>query len=76
MGALKLYDKDPAKWRINQAAYKKAREELKKEKAGAGQTLAKEKADFKLNWMPWDRMNRGMNRNELNEGGTVKYKKT
>ena len=43
----KFYDEDPEKWRINQSAYKKAREELKKEKAGAGQTLAEKKADLK-----------------------------
>ena len=43
----KLYDEDPAKWRINQAAYKKAREELKKEKTGAERTLAEKKADLK-----------------------------
>ena len=43
----KLYDEDPEKWRINQAAYKKAREELKKEKTGAEQTFAEKKADLK-----------------------------
>ena len=42
----KLYDKDPAEWRIKQAAYKKAREELKKVKTGE-RTLAEKKADLK-----------------------------
>ena len=41
----KLYDTDQAQWRVKHAAYKKAREELRKSKTGE-RTLAEKKADL------------------------------
>ena len=41
----KLYETDPATWRVKHAAYKKAREELRRSKTGE-RTLAENKADL------------------------------